>query len=155
MALTADEIIIVQHLLIEDEGLKQFPYVDCCSKLWKKCTCKEKGKLTIGVGRNLDDVGLTEGECLALNMNDIEKTASQMQRNFYWFQKLNTPRRVVAFSMGFNLGIEGLSKFKQMIKCIESGDYASASKHMLDSLWAKQVGDRAKRLADIMKTGTF
>jgi lysozyme len=155
MALTADEMIIVQHLLIEDEDLRQFPYVDCCSKHWKKCACKTKGDLTIGVGRNLDKVGLSEGECLALNMNDIETTTAQMERSFYWFPKLNTPRRVVAFSMGFNMGVEGLKKFKQMIKCIESGDFVSASKHMMDSLWASQVGDRAKRLAEIMKTGTF
>jgi lysozyme len=155
MGLSQDEIIIAQHLLIEDEGMRQFPYLDCCSKLWKNCTCKKKGKLTIGIGRNLDDVGLSEGECLALNMNDIDKVTAQIERSFYWFARLNTPRRLVVFSMAFNLGIDGFKQFKKMIKCIESGDFLSASNEMLKSSWAEQVGTRSTRLALIMKTGQF
>jgi len=155
MGLSIEEKIIVEHLLIEDEGMRQFPYVDCCAKEWKKCVCKVKGKLTIGIGRNLDDIGLSESESIQLQRNDVNKMTSEVERSFYWFSKLNTPRRVVIISMAFNVGISGLKEFKKMIDCIESGDFGSAAKEMIGSQWSSQVKGRAIRLASIMKTGQF
>ncbi len=114
-----------------------------------------KGKLTIGIGRNLDDVGISENEAIGLMTNDITKATLSLERNFSWFKKLNTPRRIVVLSMAFNLGIVGLTQFKKMIKCIESGDFLSASKEMLNSAWALQVKDRALQLSEIMKKGAF
>ena len=55
--------------------------------------------------------------------------------------------------MGFNLGIQGLLKFTNTPSYIEQGKYDLASVSMLASKWAKQVGQRAKRLAEIMRTG--
>jgi lysozyme len=155
MSLSNEEEIIVQHLLIEDEGLRQFPYLDCCGKSWRKCSCKDKGKLTIGIGRNLEDVGISESEALELQLNDVNQMTALVERSFPWFSKLNTPRRVVIVSMAFNLGLEGLKGFEKMIKCIASGDYPSASKEMINSTWSSQVNNRAMRLALIMKTGQF
>jgi lysozyme len=57
--------------------------------------------------------------------------------------------------MAFNLGVEGFKKFTKMIKCIESGDYASAANQMLLSQWASQVGKRAITLSTIMKNGSM
>lgn len=153
--LSPEEMIIVEHLLIEDEGLKQFPYLDCCGKHWKKCSCQEKGNLTIGVGRNLDSLGLSENEVAGLLSNDVKRVTALIERNFPWFQKISTPRRVVIISMVFNMGIDGFKEFKKLIKCIESGDFYSACKEMLNSKWAGQVKGRATRLALIMKTGQF
>ncbi len=154
--LTPEETIIVQNLLIDDEGMRQFPYLDCCGNYWRKCVCQEKGKLTIGVGRNLDDVGLSENESIGLELNDIQRVTVCLDRAFFpWFQKLTSARRVVLVAMAFNLGIEGLKKFKKMLICLESGDFASAAKEMTLSQWASQVKGRAIRLAVIMKTGHF
>lgn len=153
--LSPEETVIIQHLLIEDEGLREFPYFDCCGKFFRKCNCKVQGKLTVGIGRNLEDVGISEEESIYLQLNDIKKAADLVERSFPWFATLNTPRRVVIMSMAFNLGIVGLKGFKKMITCIESGDFSSAAKHMLDSLWATQVRERAIRLARIMKSGQF
>lgn len=155
MPLSPEESIIIEHILIEDEGLKQFPYLDCCGMTWKKCFCKEKGNLTIGVGRNLDALGLSENEVQGLLSNDVKRVTALLDRTFPWFQKISPPRRVVILSMAFNMGVEGLKQFQGMIKSIESGDFTSASNHMLNSKWSVQVKGRAKRLAQIMKTGQF
>lgn len=155
MPLSNEETVIVQHLLIEDEGMKEFPYFDCCGKPFRQCKCPAQGKLTIGVGRNIEDIGISENEAIALEMNDIKRVNAVVERNFSWFTKLNTPRRVVIMSMVFNIGADGLKGFQKMIKSIESGDFDSASGHMLNSKWAAQVKGRAVRLAQIMKSGQF
>lgn len=154
MPLSGEEMVIAQHLLIDDEGMKQFPYFDCCGKFFRECKCEKQGYLTMGVGRNIEKIGVSESEAIFLEINDIKRTTVELERAFLWFGKLNTPRRIVILSMGF-MGVEKLKTFKKMIKCIESGDYASASNEMLSSVWASQVKKRATRLAQIMKTGQF
>src|SRR6476620_2482894 len=137
------DLEFIKHLLIHDEGLRLFPYVDCCpNKKWYECKCGDKrGKLTIGVGRNLDDVGITESEAMHLLNNSINETHVNVERNFgSWFNKLNSARKIVVISMAYNMGIEGLRGFQKMIKSITSGDFMSAGNHMMLSKWAGQVG---------------
>lgn len=155
MPLSPEETIIVQHLLVEDEGMELLPYFDCCGQFFRKCKCKSQGKLTIGVGRNIEDIGISENEALGLELNDIKRVSTTIERSFEWFRNLNTPRKVVVISMVFNLGLEGFKAFQKMIKCIESGDFASAAKEITNSKWYNQVGNRAIRLASILKTGQF
>ena len=57
----------------------------------------------------------------------------------------------VICEMVFQLGIGGVSKFKNMWKALEQGDYYLASQEMLDSRWAKQTPKRAESLSNIMK----
>ena len=57
----------------------------------------------------------------------------------------------VICEMVFQLGIGGVSKFKNMWKALEEGDYYTASVEMLDSRWAKQTPKRAESLSNIMK----
>lgn len=151
--LNHEESEIITHMLIDDEGIKKFPYLDCCGLPWRKCTCSNKGKLTIGIGRNLDDVGISENEAIGLQSNDVMKTTLELEKNFHWFGKLNTARRLVVLSMSFNMGISGLKEFHNMIKAIELGDFNQASIEMMHSAWSKQVKGRAIRLAAMMKTG--
>lgn len=153
--LTSDETEIIKHVLSEDEGIELHPYLDCCGKFWRQCTCKNKGKLTIGIGRNLDDLGLSENEVFGLVYNDIKRVTVEIEKNFSWFKGMTSPRRIVVLSMVFNLGINGFKEFKKMIKQIESGDFRSASKEMLTSRWALQVKARAIRLSLMMETGEF
>ncbi len=56
----------------------------------------------------------------------------------------------ILLNMTFNLGEKGISDFKDMWAAIEVGDWKTASDEMRDSKWAKQVGNRAVRLADRM-----
>jgi lysozyme len=124
--------------LMRDEGYRLKPY---------KCT---SGKTTIGVGRNLDDVGLSEDEVMVLLSNDIDRVALECFKAFDFWGTLDDDRRSVLLNMCFNLGITRLLTFKQTIKSIRARDYRLAAEQMLDSKWAQQVGSRAIRLSKIM-----
>ena len=130
----------IEQQLMLHEGLRLKPY---------RCTA---GKLTIGVGRNLDDKGISQDEALFLLANDIEGVIKQLDKHS-WYTGLDPIRQKVLIDMAFNLGISGLLQFKKMIAAIELGDYGAAAEQMLDSRWARQVKTRADRLAEMMRTG--
>ena len=114
-----------------------------------KCT---SGKLTIGVGRNLEDIGITEQEAELLLLNDIGRVKQELV-NDQWYMDLDPVRKYVIQS--FNLGYPTLKKFQNMISSISQGDYETASKEMLNSRWSKQVGQRSIELAEQMRTGQW
>ena len=128
-------------LLIQDEGMRLKPY---------RCSA---GKLTIGVGRNLDDVGITEEEALMLLKRDIRHVLKTCRETFSWFFGLSEVRQIVVASMIFNLGISRFLRFKKTIAYIQAQDVERAAVEMLDSKWATQVGRRADRLAHMMREG--
>lgn len=130
----------IEEQLVLHEGLRLKPYRDTV------------GKLTIGVGRNLDDVGITRAEALLLLANDIEAVTGQLEK-YGWYKLLDPVRQKVIVDMAFNLGLAGLLKFQKMIAAIGCMDYEGAAEEMLDSRWARQVGRRAQRLAEMMRTG--
>jgi lysozyme len=72
-----------------------------------------------------------------------------------WSSKLSEPRLAVLINMAFQLGIGGLLEFKRTLGSIDDGQYSEASMEMLDSLWAQQTPERAKRLAKQMLTGEW
>ena len=65
---------------------------------------------------------------------------------------LHHQAKCVIIEMVFQLGIGGVSKFKNMWKALGEGDYQTASEEMLDSRWAKQTPSRAEGLSEIMKS---
>lgn len=113
----------------------------------------KKGKLTIGWGYNIDDLGLPEDICMILLDRKIEEARSVLAAQLPWTDGLDSVRRDVLIDMLYNMGWPTFSAFKATLSAIERGEYEEASQHMLDSLWARQVGVRAKRLAETMKTG--
>lgn len=121
-----------------DEGRKRFSY---------RCTA---GKLSIGVGRNLEDRGLREDEINLMLSNDIDEAEGIARKLIPNYQKLSEERKAVVINMAFNLGETRLSQFKQTLTAINEGRYADAATGMRNSLWYKQVGARAERLATIM-----
>ena len=130
-------------MLIRHEGMRLRAY---------KCSA---GKVTIGCGRNCDDIGITREEALYLLNNDIARVVGEAVGAFPWFNFLNPPRQDVILSMLFNLGLEGFKNFKQTIEAITNGNFERAAQEMLDSTWHKQVGQRAVELAKIMATGEY
>jgi len=130
----------IQEQLILHEGKENKPY---------RCTAD---KLTIGVGRNLDDKGLTDDEVMYLLKNDIQEAEQDLEQ-FDWYKKLKWERKRVLIDMRINLGLQGLLSFRNMIAKIESEEWEEAAYEMLDSKWAAQVGMRAERLAEMMRTG--
>ena len=129
----------VAEQLLVDEGLRLKPY---------RCTA---GKLTIGVGRNLEDKGISAAEALGLLDNDIDEFWKELTSLLPWV--LTAPEAVqeVLLNMAFNLGVPGLLKFKETLRLLQSGGYSLAAQAMLDSKWAKQVGPRAERLSHRVK----
>jgi lysozyme len=123
------------------EGLRLKPY---------KCTSR---KLTIGYGRNLDDKGITEKEADTMLLNDIIECIQQLTRHFPWIDELSHNRQAVLIDMCFNLGIKGLMKFEKTLDAIRFFDYDKAADYMLQSEWAKQVGQRAITLSNMMREG--
>lgn len=130
-------------MLVEHEGLRLKPYKDT------------RGKLTIGIGRNLDDKGISKEEALVMCVSDMEEVAELAETKLPFYSVLNSPRKCVILSMMFNMGFEGFSKFKKFIQLVNVRDFDSASREMLNSLWSTQVPNRAKELAEIMRTGEF
>lgn len=130
----------LRDLLIKHEGLRLKPYLDTV------------GKLTIGVGRNLDDVGISKLVAMMMLSEDIERCTKEAA-SFDWFKSLNATRQDVVICMIFNLGLSRFNGFKKMIEAVSNQNYEKASKEMLDSKWAKQVGGRANELAQMMLTG--
>lgn len=124
--------------LTRDEGLRLKPYVDTV------------GKLTIGVGRNLTDVGISETEAQLLLRNDIAAAEQLLDAHIAWWRRLDEDRQRVLVNMAFNLGPR-LLEFKRTLYYVANGDYESAAAAMLESKWAQQVGPRAVRLADRMR----
>ena len=65
---------------------------------------------------------------------------------------LHHQAKCVLIEMVFQLGIGGVSKFKNMWKALGEGNYQTASEEMLDSRWAKQTPKRAEELSNVMKS---
>ena len=126
--------------LIRHEALRLKPYED------------SEGILTIGVGRNLEDKGLSEEEAMFLLDNDIKQVLAECKQ-FPWFEDLNQARQDVVANMVFNLGITRFKGFKKTIAYIELGQYDAAAIEMMDSKWARQVKGRAVELAEKMSRG--
>ena len=147
--------------LIRDEGFRAKTY---------RCTA---GKLSIGVGRNLDDVGVRADECKAIGAtkadlirngitqaqamvlldSDINGCERDLDRHFPWWRQMTDNRQRVLLNMCFNMGIGVLREFKNTLKAMQTGQFEAAAIGMGKSKWARQVGRRAVRLQAMMRTG--
>ena len=134
--------ILLKSQLHRHEGLRLKPYLDTAAP----------PRLTIGYGRNLDDVGITREEADYMLSADIERVERELD-TIDEYMDLDRIRQTVIANMSFNLGFHGLMQFKRMWAAIGRCDYEKAANEMLDSTWRRQVGARAIELAEIMRTG--
>jgi lysozyme len=132
----------LQNLLIKHEGKRNSPYKDSV------------GKLTIGVGHNLDDKPISDAAVAQMLFDDISD-ARKDARTFPWFNDLDVVRQDVILNMVFNMGLSRFSGFKKMIAALEKQDFEMAATQMLDSNWSQQVGKRALELARMMVNGQY
>jgi len=118
----------IKEQLVRHEGLRLKPY---------RCTA---GRLTIGIGRNLDDCGISQSEAYVMLINDIMNCEKQLQSKIPdIYNGLDEVRKSVLLNMCFNLGINGLLGFKNTLAFVKVGDWERAANNMLVSKWAKQV----------------
>ena len=112
------------------------------------------GIWTIGVGRNLEHVGLrAEAEARYLLRSDIVAIRAELEKAIPWIGDLDEVRQRCLMDMAFNLGVAGLMKFEKTLRLIAQGNLSGASQEMLRSKWADQVGQRAITLSRMMATG--
>lgn len=159
------DAVALERELTRDEGNRLRVY---------RCTA---GKLSIGIGRNLDDVGISASETALLGItvatcrakgitpaqssalfkNDIARSERDLDRKLPWWRKLDPVRQRVMLNMCFNMGIgngiRGLTSFKNTLAKIQRGDWAGAVAGMKASKWHREVGQRAVRLEAMMLTG--
>lgn len=133
---------IAEEQLRRDEGVRAKPYKDTV------------GKLTIGVGRNLDDVGLSSEEIEFLLANDMDRAATDARRLVPKFDALSETRKAVLLNMVFNLGAARLAGFRKFLQAVDEFRFDDAAREMLNSTWAQQVSSRAVRLARQMSEGS-
>ena len=131
---------------------------------------------TIGIGRNLKDRGIskeeldymdypnmdaiyehgiTEADARYLAMNDIKIVENELCAVHKCVEDLDGVRQLILMDMAFNMGVPRLCKFKKMWNAIHEQKFEAASLEMMDSKWARQVGQRAKKLSEAMKLGEF
>lgn len=130
----------LKGLLLQHESYRQFPYTDTT------------GHLTIGIGRNLIDRGISTSEAFYLLDDDIIYFTNKLNHYLSFFSHLSENRQIVLIDMCFNLGVQGFLGFREMTSALEAHDYERAANEMLESKWAQQVGERATQLATIMRT---
>lgn len=132
----------LREQLIRHEGLRLRPY---------RCT---GNKLTIGVGRNLEDRGISKEEAMIFLDNDLKRCIEECRHNIPVFDSLSEPRQHVLVDMCFNLGMAGMMKFRKMLSALESGSYHLAADEMMNSRWARQVqAERRDGLVSMMREG--
>ena len=130
----------LKNNIVREEGLRLKPY---------KCTA---GKLTIGVGRNIEDRGISEATADQMLDEDITICIAELQANISNFNDHPDAVKETLVDLCFNLGISRLKKFKQTLRYIdeglETGSYTKAAVELMDSEYARQLPARAKRNHD-------
>lgn len=142
----------VTSQLQADEALRLKPYDDATGKELRPGD-RLIGKLTIGIGRNLTDNGISGMEAIALCNNDVRTVIRELDKALPWWSKMSDGRQDALVNMAFNMGIPRLLGFKIALSLLEAGRWDAAAAEFLNSKWAGQVGDRAKRLADAIRKG--
>jgi lysozyme len=142
-------LILLEKELTRDEGVRYSPYKDT------------KGIPTVGIGHNLQTrplpvntlYPLTPQQVSAIFQEDTNDVVAQLNAHLPWWDKMDEVRQRVIVNMCFNLGIETLLTFHNTLMFMELGNYSQAAANMQQSAWYVQVGQRAVRLTEAMKTG--
>ena len=129
----------LKQMLIKHEGKKLWPY---------KCTA---GKLTIGIGHNLDAKGISNAVADLMYEEDIMEVINDLHKIFENFNDLPEQIQLVLANMRFQLGDSGFRKFNKLIKSVERKDWKKMKINMANSLWYKQTNNRAKELIGLVE----
>jgi len=103
---------------------------------------------TIGFGTKLP---LSESEAELILKSRLEAKIRHLVKEKPIVAKLSDERKEVLFNMAYQLGVNGLLKFKKMWKAIELGNFEEAYNEGLNSRWARQTPNRANKLMEIMR----
>tara|TARA_R100000655_G_C2995974_1_gene193738 strand:- start:1360 stop:1821 length:462 start_codon:yes stop_codon:yes gene_type:complete len=141
------------EILTVDEGKRTLCYDDATGETIKPGTTVQ-GNITIGIGRDIQNFGLSEDEIQMLLKNDIKRVIEEAS-NFSFYQELNQTRKIVILSMLFNLGLTRFNKFIKFKKAVHAQSYDVAAMEMRDSLYYRQLSHRVEKLAVWMDSGNM
>ena len=130
----------IREQLILHEGLRLEPY---------RCT---SDKLTIGVGRNLDDRGISEVTAMQMLDEDIDIVYEELQKVFEDFTDMPEIVQESLVDLAFNMGTPTLLHFKAAVRALKAQQWGTAADEILDSRYARQVGQRAQTVADNIRS---
>jgi lysozyme len=108
------------------------------------------GKWTIGYGRNLSDMGVTENEALYLLENDVGRVREELDHSLPWWREAPDHVQLVLLNMGFNLGVPTLLTFTTTLELLRTHRYALAAHNLTNTKWHGQVGARALELEALL-----
>lgn len=134
----------IEELLKREEGFVPHAYKD------------HLGFWTIGYGKLIDERkggGITERQALTLLRDDIDERRHALILALPWFPQLDEARQTILIAMAFQMGVDGVLKFKNTLAAVKAGDYVQAAKGIRSSKWAEQTPGRAERMAKAMETG--
>lgn len=134
-------VLNVQNYIKSNEGFRSKPYFD------------SEGFITIGYGRNLQDVGISKKTAQIMLEEDINTCKKQLGEHYPWYLQRKSSAQVVMIDMCFNMGLPRLSKFKNMLAALFAKNYTLASVELLDSPYGRKYKNRAKRNADLLTGG--
>ncbi len=112
----------------------------------------DKSILAVRLCKDFEKHGINAIEAVYLLRNDVERVLAELERALPWYTQAPEPIQIVLANMAFNLGLGGLLGFKTTLELLKTGQYTAAADNMLKSRWARQVGRRARRLADMVRT---
>ena len=124
--------------LLQHEGHRTHPYTDTV------------GKITIGIGRNLTDRGLSTSEITTLYDTDTQLAAAALDDFWPDWRQAPQPAQIALLSMGFNLGLPRLRGFRKMRAALHRHDFEAAATEAEHSKWARQTGHRATHISALL-----
>lgn len=136
------DLIKLRAMLASEESIRFKPYTDSV------------GKLTIGIGHNLTDNGISQAICDAMFQEDIYEVMDDLDKELPWWQNLDDVRARVFADLCFNMGITTLCTFTKMINASVSQDWSVAAIELRNSKWFTDVGPiRGNKLVNMLLTG--
>lgn len=128
-------ITSLQTDLILDEGVRTRPYKDSL------------GVLTIGIGHNLIDSGLCPEAITAQLTHDLNQASDNLHHLIPTWTELPFEAQRVLLNLSFNLGSR-LAHWPIFLRQMEERNFAGAAANLrANTVYVKQVGERANRLA--------
>lgn len=116
----------------------------------------DRGAWSIGYGHNCTTgPPLSREAAEHIMLDDLDAAWQEVSESIPWFRNLDDVRQAVLADMSYNMGVRVLLRFVMMIDALGQRDYHRAAAEMLNSQWATQVGERARRLARMMETGQW
>lgn len=138
-----------EKILMVEEGYREHPY-----------HCSE-GYPTIGHGQRIGPKGAlldqyqfqaprrVAHEWMMWHINQLYGSTGELVLDL----DTGAVRHAVLISMAYQMGVDGLGRFRRMLAALNDGDWELAAKEALDSKWAKQTPERARRHAEMLRTG--